>query len=178
MRRGRSVPLRFPGDPTSLDAPQTHMTREELFPMIQGAGMIPVPVSREGDAEEVLNYFEGELKGFLVAAKAIGSTAVFVMESPLDEDHFYYRYDDDPGAEEEEDDDERVVEEIDLSTVLPSLSAYKRRLGETYSFFLMAKGGADNLCLFHYPEWVDDFEDEIEQAEGLAVLSRHRKKKD
>ena len=155
------------------------MNRDELFPMIQAAGMIPVPVSREGDAEEVLNYFEGELKGFLVAAKAIGSTAVFVMEQPLEEDHFYYRYDDDLDEEEDEDDDEETggeIEEIDLSIVLPSLSNYKRRLGETYSFFLMAKGGADNLCLFHYPEWVDDFEDEIEQAEGLAMLARHRKK--
>jgi hypothetical protein len=153
------------------------MTREELFPLIQNAGMIPVPVSREGDAEEVLNYFEGQLKGFLAAAKAIGSTAVFVMEQPLEEDHFYYRYDDDLDEDEEEDDKvEREVEEIDLSIVLPSLSPYKRRLGEPYSFFLMAKGGADNLCLFHYPEWVDDFEDEIEQAEGLAVLARHRKK--
>jgi hypothetical protein len=153
------------------------MTREELFPIIQAAGMIPVPVSREGDVDEVLNYFEGQLDGFLKAAKAIGSTAVFVMEDPLDEDHFYYRFEDEPDQEEEEDaEEERVVEEIDLASVLPSLSKYKRRLGETYSFFLMAKGGADNLCLFHYPEWVEDFEDEIEQAEGLAMLSRHRKK--
>jgi hypothetical protein len=147
--------------------------------MIQGAGMIPVPVSREGDAEEVLNYFEGDLRSFLASAKAIGSTAVFVMEQPLEEDHFYYRYEDDLDEDEDDDDDEedaRAVDEIDLSIVLPSLSRYKRRLGETYSFFLMAKGGADNLCLFHYPEWVDDFEDEIEQAEGLAMLTRHRKK--
>ncbi len=154
------------------------MTRAEIFSLIQGAGMIPVPVSREGDAEEVLNYFEGELKGFLTAAKAIGSTAVFVMEQPLEEDHFYYQYEDDLDEEEDDDDDEdeEEIEEIDLATVLPSLSSYKRRLGETYSFFMMAKGGADNLCLFYYPEWVDDFEDEIEQAEGLAMLTRHRKK--
>jgi hypothetical protein len=138
--------------------------------------MIPVPVSREGDADEVLNYFEGPLDAFLVAAKAIGSSAVFVMETVLDEDHFYYRFEDVPG---EEDDEEApsVLEEIDLSIVLPSLSSYKARLGEAYSFFLMAKGGADNLCFFHYPEWVEDFEDEIEQAEGLAMLSRRRKKK-
>lgn len=154
------------------------MTREELFPMIQGAGMIPVPVSREGDADDVLNYFEGDLRGFLQAAKAIGSTTVFVMESALDEDHFYYRYEDVPLDEEDEEQDEGVIEEIDLSTVLPALSVYKRRLGETYSFFLMAKGGADNLCLFYYPAWVDEFEDEIEQAEGLAMLSRRRKKKE
>ncbi len=146
--------------------------------MIQGAGMIPVPVSREGDAEEVLNYFEGDLRNFLVAAKAIGSTAMFVMEQPLEEDHFYYRYEDDLEEDEDDDDEDKdsAVDEIDLSIVLPSLSRYKRRLGETYSFFLMAKGGADNLCLFHYPEWVDDFEDEVEQAEGLAMLTRHRKK--
>ena len=146
--------------------------------MIQGAGMIPVPVSREGDAEEVLNYFEGDLRNFLVATKAIGSTAMFVMEQPLEEDHFYYRYEDDLEEDEDDDDDDKdsAVDEIDLSIVLPSLSRYKRRLGETYSFFLMAKGGADNLCLFHYPEWVDDFEDEVEQAEGLAMLTRHRKK--
>ena len=156
------------------------MTREELFPMIQGAGMIPVPVSREGDAEEVLNYYEGELTGFLAAAKAIGSTAILVMESALDEDHFYYRYEDDLLEDDDDDDEDEddVIEEIDLCLVLPALSAYKRRLGETYSFFLMATGGAANLCLFHYPDWVDDFEDEVEQAEGLAMLSRRRKKKD
>jgi len=99
------------------------------------------------------------------------------MEQPLEEDHFYYRYDDDLDEEEDEEDETgREIEEIDLSIVLPALSNFKRRLGETYSFFLMAKGGADNLCLFHYPDWVDDFEDEIEQAEGLAMLARHRKK--
>jgi hypothetical protein len=157
------------------------MTREELFPMIQSAGMIPVPVSREGDVDEVLNYFEGEIRGFLAAAKAIGSTAVFVMEQALEEDHFYYQFEDDPTGEEDDEDDEedeREIEEIDLASVMPSLSKYKRRLGETYSFFLMARGGADNLCLFHYPDWVEDFEDEVEQAEGLAMLSRRRKKKD
>ena len=110
----------------------------------------------------------------LLAAKAIGSTAVFVMETALEEDHFYYRFDDDDDEIEETD---PAAEEIDLSLVLPSLSTYKGRLGEAYSFFLMAKGGADNLCFFHYPEWVEDFEDEIEQAEGLAMLARRRKKK-
>jgi hypothetical protein len=148
------------------------MLGEELFRMVRAAGMIPVPVSREGEADEVLNYFEGPLDSFLTAAKAIGSTAIFIMETPLDESHFYYRFEDVPGEEDEEE----LVEEIDLSLVLPSLSTYKGRLGEAYSFFLMAKGGADNLCLFHYPDWVDDFEDEIEQAEGLAMLARHRKK--
>src|SRR5579871_1999608 len=155
------------------------MTGEQLFRMIRASGMIPVPVSREGEADEVLNYFEGELDGFLVAARAIGSTAVFVMETKFDEDHFYYRFDDDFDEDEDDDDEEataRAVEEIDLSLVLPALSRYKARLGEPYSFFLMAKGGADHLCFFHYPEWVDDFEDEIEQAEGLATLARHRKK--
>jgi hypothetical protein len=147
------------------------MLAEELFRMVRAAGMIPVPVSREGEADEVLNYFEGALDAFLLAAKAIGSTAVFIMETPLEEDHFYYRFDD------EVPEDDPAAEEIDLSLVLPSLSTYKGRLGEAYSFFLMAKGGADNLCFFHYPEWVEDFEDEIEQAEGLATLARHRKKK-
>ncbi len=142
--------------------------------MVRAAGMIPVPVSREGEADEVLNYFEGALGAFLLAAKAIGSTAVFVMETALEEDHFYYRFDDDDDEIEETD---PAAEEIDLSLVLPSLSTYKGRLGEAYSFFLMAKGGADNLCFFHYPEWVEDFEDEIEQAEGLAMLARRRKKK-
>jgi hypothetical protein len=148
------------------------MLAEELFRMVRAAGMIPVPVSREGEADEVLNYFEGALDAFLLAAKAIGSTAVFVMETQLEEDHFYYRFEDD-----EIEETDPAAEEIDLSLVLPSLSTYKGRLGEAYSFFLMAKGGADNLCFFHYPEWVEDFEDEIEQAEGLATLARHRKKK-
>ena len=149
------------------------MTRDQLFSLIQKAGLIPVPVSREGDADEVLNYFEGELAGFLVAAQAIGSTTVFVMEEPLREEHFFYSFEDAPASGE----DAAEYAEIDLTAVLPTLEEYRKHLGDTYSFFLMARGGADNLCLFHYAEWVEDFEDEVEQAEGLAVLTRQRRKK-
>ncbi len=149
------------------------MTKEELFALITKAGLIPVPVIQDTGTERTFNYFDGKLEGFLAAARAIGSTAVFVQDSPLEPWLFLYNPDDE-GDDDEEGDPEN---EIDLSKVSPELANYKKHLGQNYSFHLTAKGGAADLCLIIDQPWFADFENEVERAQGAAILSRRQHRK-
>jgi hypothetical protein len=146
------------------------MTQELLFAMIEKAGMIPLPVTREGEDKELLHYYDGTLVKFLAAAKSIGSTAILSTAYPLLEDQFFYGFDDDKEFEGE-------VGEVDLVQILPALVPYRRRVGEIYGFFLQARGGAADICYFLEQTWYAEFEREVERAEGMAILLRRKKKK-
>jgi len=152
------------------------MTKEELFATIQRAGMTPVPITQEGDSDETICYFAGSLNPFLVTAKAIGATAMFVQETVLEDWDFLYN----PGEDEEEEADEDEGEpenEIDLAALSPDLAQYKKYLDTTYAFFLTAKGGVDDLWLVIEQDWTKDFENEVERAQGMALLARKPKSK-
>ena len=146
------------------------MTKEELFTTIHRAGITPIPVYRDGAVESGLPYFDGSLEGFILACKAIGSTVIFVEDSPLEDWLFFY----DP--DEEDSKKGYSGREIDLSTVSPALAAYKKYLGENQTFYLTAKGGVGDLCLILDQEWVIEFEKEVQRAQGMAVLGRLPKK--
>jgi len=148
------------------------MTKDEIFAVIRNAGLMAVPVSREGDRDEVLDYYDGDLKSFLTAAKETGAKAILVMNHLLSEDQFYYGFDDDPTQDPS--DPEADLHEVDLTQFSPVLEKYKRRLGEVYYFFLMAKGGVVDLCFSFDQDWVEEFEKELERAEGLALLARRK----
>ena len=134
--------------------------------------MIPIRIRREGDAEENKDYFEGNLEDFLTAAKEIGTRTVFVIVHHLEEEQFLYCFEND---EDDADEESGVEEEVDLADYLPALAKYKRRIGDVYSYFLEAKGGAADICLLLDEKWFDEFVNEIERAEGMAVLARTKR---
>jgi len=144
------------------------MTRDKLFALIQQAGMTPVPIIQDGEMD-VITYFRGELDQYLLTAKAIGSTAVFVEDMTFQEYQFLYNPDED---EDEESDSEG---EIDLAAISPALARYKKYLGQNFSFSLAAKGGADDLRFSVDQPWMRDFDNERERAEGEAVLGKFKK---
>jgi hypothetical protein len=144
------------------------MTKEDLFTMIQKAGMVSVLITQEGDHEQIINYFDGPVDQFLVTAKAIGATAVFVQDSALEE--WLFRYN--PNEDDQEDEECDPENEIDLAAISPALAKYKKYLGQNYTFHLTAKGGAADLCLIVDQEWLADFENEIERAQGKALLAK------
>ncbi len=131
--------------------------------------MVPVPINKEGEIEAAINYFDGDLGSFLVTAKSIGATAVFVQDFTLEDWLFFY----DPNEDEEESDSEDG--EIDLAAISPALAKYKKYLGKNYAFHLAAKGGPDELCFKLDQDWVSDFENEIERAQGKALVMQSGK---
>ncbi len=131
--------------------------------------MTPVPVNREGERDEALDHYDGDLAGFLATAQEIGSKVVLVMQHRLIEEQFLYAFDDDPTQKQDD-----APEEVDLAEFSPSLAKYRRYLDEVYYFFLIAKGGAAELCFAVDQPWVEAFENEIERAEGLALLARRK----
>lgn len=146
------------------------MTKDELFAEIQKSGLVPVPVILQDTDEDgcSIAFFDGDLHQFLASAKAIGSGAVFVQENPLQEEDFDYIPD------EDEDDEAAEDADIDLSTVSTALAKFKKYLGQTYSFCLVAKGGVDDLRLIVDQDWVEDFENERERAEGKILVQRSK----
>ena len=148
------------------------MTKEDLFVLIQKAGMIPVLITQEGDAEVTINYFEGDLDQFLVTAKAIGATTVFVQDSILEDWLFLYNPDESDDEEEEGDSED----EVDIAALSPALAKYKKYLGKNYRFHLAAKGGPGDLCFIVDQDWLADFENEVERAQDKAMLARRGNK--
>ena len=142
------------------------MTNEELFATIKASGLIPVQVYNEGDEENASRaFFEGGLEQFFAAAREIGSKVIFVEPTALAEWTFIYN-----PAESNGDDPNAVDEDIDLTSVSESLAKYKRYIGQHYTFFLSAKGGAADLHYILDQDWVEQFEFELETAEGKADI--------
>lgn len=145
------------------------MTKETLFSLIEKAGMVPIPITREGEGEEILDHYEGDLAGYISTAKILGAKAIYVMGHLLEEEQFFYTFED---AETDEDDSDI---EVDLADFLPAFAKYKKRIGEVYCYFLMAKGGAADLCFSFDQDWMADFENEMVRAEGMALLARQKR---
>ena len=142
------------------------MTNEELFVTIKASGLIPVQVRNEGDDDNASRaYFEGGLDQFLATAREIGAKVIFIEPTSLEEWLFTYN-----PAENNEDDPNAVDEDIDLTSVSASLAKYKRYIGQHYTFFLSAKGGAADLHYVIDQEWVEQFESELETAEEKAEI--------
>jgi hypothetical protein len=146
------------------------MTKDDLFAVIKKAGLIPVPVILQ-DAEDgdSIAFFEGDLEQFLVTAKAIGSSVVFVQDDPFQAEDFEYSPDEDEDGDEDAEDSY-----IDLTTVSTALAKFKKYLGQNYSFCLVAKGGIDDLRLIVDQNWVKDFENEWERAQGKILVERSK----
>jgi hypothetical protein len=144
------------------------MHQDELFDKIEKVGLIPVPIEIAESSDDQ-GRFVGDLDHFLATSKAIGATAIFVENFLLQDWHFHYN----PYEDEAEDDEAGDPKnEIDLTTISPNLKKYKKYLGQNLWFELRAKGGAGDLSLAVDQDWKQAFDDEIEHAEGEAVLSR------
>ena len=142
------------------------MTNEELFVTIKAAGLTPVPIRNEGDNENVSRaFFQGGLDQFFATAKELGAKVIFVEPTALEDWLFTYN-----PAEYNEDDPNAVDEDIDLTSVSASLDKYKRYLGQDYTFFLSAKGGAADLHYIIDQGWVEQFESELETAQEKADI--------
>ncbi|MCF0224229.1 MAG: hypothetical protein HUK20_08160 [Fibrobacter sp.] len=60
--------------------------------------LLPIPVQALNEEFESTRYFGGDLKEFIVAAKALGAKGIFVETLYLEEDEFFY----DSGIDDEE----------------------------------------------------------------------------
>ena len=144
------------------------MSKDDLLSLIQKAGLIPVPVIFGEDEEgRSPDFFDGTIESFLVAAKELGNRAVFIQDNALEEDDFLY-------SPNEEDEDENDLHEIDLASISPALAKFKKHLGKNYSFCLVAKGGIGDLRFIVDQDWVKDFENEWERAEGKFLADQFK----
>jgi hypothetical protein len=142
------------------------MTNEELFATVRASGLIPVQVRNEGDFEAASRaHFDGGLDQFLAAAKEIGTKVIFIEPTALEDWLFNYN-----PADNNEDDPDAVDEDIDLASISTSLAKYKRYIGQHYTLFLSAKGGAADLNYVLDQEWVEQFESELETAQEKADI--------
>jgi hypothetical protein len=115
--------------------------------------------------------FDGDLAGFIVAAKLLSSKVVFVFKSELLEEDFFYE----TGDEEivlDEGQDEGAVGEVALDDVVPALREYKRYIGMDSSFRLVVLTPNVELSFYVYPEWWAQFEQLRDEAVAKVEESR------
>ncbi len=74
----------------------------QIAETLRSKGFVPVPVQVLSADTSAVRYFVGDLDGFLEAAQALGSKAVFVETLHLEDDEFYY----DAGSDDDFDEDE------------------------------------------------------------------------
>ena len=129
--------------------------------------MYAVPIKQK-EEEAVLSkpdHFDGTLEEFLSTAKAIGATAVFVQTKFLEPHHFNYSIESYDESDAEEEIESQEDQDIDLTTISPTLAEFKKFLGKEYSFSMSAKGGADELNLEWFATWNDELDEELEKAQ-------------
>lgn len=71
---------------------------ELICEVIKKQKLLPIPVQTLNEEVTATRYFGGDLKEFLVAAKALGAKSIFVEELYLEDDEFFY----DSGMDDEE----------------------------------------------------------------------------
>ncbi len=158
----------------------------QIAETLRSKGFVPVPVQVLSADTSAVRYFVGDLDGFLEAAQALGSKAVFVETLHLEDDEFYYDAgsDDDFDEDEEEEEEgtevelEDVAEEVaegeeevdedaiflspedldgmDLSLLNPELAEYLEKVGEECGVRLTLPG-PDHLEVEIFTDWYEKF---------------------
>lgn len=132
---------------------------ENIFNEIQAAGLATVRVESISDQPAALAV-AGGLNEFISAAKAIGSNVIFVSTDALTEEHFCYE------SEDDEDDS------IDLLSVLPKLSAYKKKIGTLGKVDLFAPAVTCAITLSLVENWWYELAELYAEAVGIVDEQR------
>jgi hypothetical protein len=146
------------------------MNTAEIIQRIRAVGFYPIQVQVDADQDEWSGLqFVGSLDEFFDAAKAMGAPIVFLCVYKLEEEDFHYEPDsseDDVPVDEAADFDEipAVEESFDLIVALPSLSDFKKHIGEERGFFLAAKSQLGILSLYVTESWWDSFDEQRDRA--------------
>lgn len=151
------------------------MTITELSQILSSQGLYPIRV--EGDASRDENeglVFIGAFDEYCAAVKVLGTKAIFLFVSELDETDFSYginsdheddlEYGDDDSDLDEKHEKEDIDMQVDLCLALPSLSEFKKHIGSECAFRLSAIGELADLDFYIEENWWLSFASERDKA--------------
>lgn len=149
------------------------MTSTELIEVVRQQGLYPIRVKGGADrAEESSIWFAGSIQEYFDASKALEAKTVFIYVDQLEEDDFLYDLENNPieqnGFDSEDEDGEPFANasfaEINLTTTSPSLSEFKKYLGQECIFCLRANSQITSLNFRIEEEWWKQFVEERDKA--------------
>ena len=133
------------------------MNLDNLIKKLVSESFFPIRV--EGSAFKSKDsgfVFVGDLDEFLKAAKALKAEIVLVVNAVLSEDDFKYEFDEENGDYDDESDGGES-EPIYLPSVMPSLSEFKKYMGQDYAYKLSVITMSNSLDFFIQEAWWDEF---------------------
>lgn len=141
------------------------MNLDDLNAQIQSVGLHPIRVESVLDRSGDLR-FVGSLAEYLQAVKAVKSSFLLVSTVVLSEDHFFY------SESDQDDDDPDPEEEVDMCTVLSTLSVFKERIGEVGHFDLSAPMASTSLTFAIIEDWWREFVEQHSAANSIIREER------
>jgi hypothetical protein len=141
------------------------MTLNDFLGQIKSQGLHPICVESLSELSYDKLTFSGTLEEYLEAVKSLRSGVIFVSTIRITEEYFLY-------LDDEEDEDDENADIIELCSVVPDLSKFKKRIGEDGHFDLSVPIVNGILSFSMHEEWMERLFELLNKARDLVNENR------